>query len=137
MRHRPGIHFKSAFLAVVIVQALHSLEDYVFQLWSVLAPARYLTGLVFTNRAAAFIGINTALFLFGICCYWWPVRRGWPLAIPVAWLWVAIGLINGIGHPMWAMLMGRYVPGVLTAVLLLGLAVFLAQQTLDTSRGRY
>ncbi len=36
---------KNAFLALIVVQALHSIEEYVFQLWATFPPARFLTGL--------------------------------------------------------------------------------------------
>jgi hypothetical protein len=56
------------------------------------------------------------------------VRRGWPSAIPLAWVWVTIQLINGVGHPLWSLRQGGYTPGVATAPLLLILALYLAHQ---------
>ncbi|MFN8580192.1 MAG: hypothetical protein U0163_04340 [Gemmatimonadaceae bacterium] len=45
----------------------------------------------------------------------------------MAWFWVAIELVNGMGHPLWAIRQGGYVPGVLTAPLLLVLAVMVGR----------
>jgi hypothetical protein len=41
---------------------------------------------------------------------------------------VVIETINGIGHPFWSLRQGGYTPGVLTAPLLLVLAIHLARQ---------
>jgi uncharacterized membrane protein HdeD (DUF308 family) len=45
------------------------------------------------------IALNAALILFGVWCFLFPIRRGWPSAALVAWLWVCVEVINGIGHP--------------------------------------
>ena len=79
---------KNAFLALIIVQALHSIEEYVFQLWVTFPPARFLTGLVAADLEAGFIAINASVVALGFCCYWWPVRRHWGSAAPIAWLCV-------------------------------------------------
>ena len=55
------------------------------------------------------------------------MRRGWPSAAYLAWFWVAVQLINGIGHPLWTLRQGGYTPGVATAPLLLILAIYLAR----------
>jgi len=34
-----------AFLALIVAQAAHSIEEYVFRLFEVLAPARFISGL--------------------------------------------------------------------------------------------
>ncbi len=55
-------------------------------------------------------------------------RRAWPIARSIAWLWVVVEIINGIVHPLWALRVGGYAPGVATAPLLLILALYLARQ---------
>lgn len=72
--------------------------------------------------------INMSLFAFGLRCVLWPVRRGWPVEVFLAWIWVVIELINGIGHPLWSLREGAYTPGLGTAPILLALAVYLAHQ---------
>jgi hypothetical protein len=54
--------------------------------------------------------------------------RGWPVAVSLAWFWVAIEIINGIVHPLWSLREGGYTPGLATAPILLLLAVYLAHQ---------
>jgi hypothetical protein len=41
---------------------------------------------------------------------------------------VTIELVNGVGHPLWSLFLLRYTPGVLTAPVLLMLALYLAVQ---------
>ena len=114
------------FLALIGVQALHSLEEYLFRLWETFPPAEFLTGLVSDDLERGFIVINLSLIALGIWCYWWPVRRRWAWATPIAWLWVAVELVNGIGHPAWSVMQGGYTPGLVTSLMLLPLALLLA-----------
>jgi len=120
--------FQATFGTLVLAQAAHSMEEYVGQLWESFPPARFLTGLISQDLERGFIVINVSLVAFGLWCFLWPVRRGWLSAVPLAWVWVGVEVINGIGHPLWTLRQGRYTPGVATALLLLVLAVYLALQ---------
>ena len=115
-----------AFLVLVVVQAAHSLEEYTFELYEVFPPARFASGLVSSDLATGFAVLNTLIVIFGIWCYAIPVRSGWPSARPLAWLWVTVSLVNGIGHPFMALLAGGYFPGVATAPFLFVVATVLA-----------
>ncbi|HSU14085.1 HXXEE domain-containing protein [Longimicrobium sp.] len=117
---------RAAFLALVTVQALHSAEEYAFRLYDVFPPARFVSGLVSGDPQRGFAIFNLALVAFGFGCWLVPVRRGWPSAIPLAWLWVGIEMLNGVGHPAWSLARGGYTPGVATALVLLPLALLLA-----------
>jgi hypothetical protein len=44
------------------------------------------------------------------------------------WFWIVIETINGVVHPLWSVLQGGYTPGVLTAPVLLVLAISLGRQ---------
>jgi hypothetical protein len=125
------------FLGLVVTQAAHSLEEYAGRLYDVFPPARFVSGLFSTDLQRGFVIFNVLLVAFGVWCLGWPVRRGWPVARPLAWGWVAIELLNGIGHPLWSLRAGAYTPGVATAPLLLLLALYLAAQlTLTSAAGR-
>jgi hypothetical protein len=87
-----------------------------------------VSGLISQDLERGFLIFNGLLVLFGFWCFLWPVRRGWPSAVPLAWLWVAIELLNGIGHPLWSLRQLRYTPGVVTAVILLIIALYLTRQ---------
>jgi hypothetical protein len=116
------------FAALIFVQAAHSVEEYVGHLWESFPPARFVTGLVSSNLERGFVILNLSLLAFGAWCCLWPVRRGWPVAVALMWLWAVIEIINGIGHPLWSLREGGYTPGLATAPLLLLLAVYLAYQ---------
>jgi hypothetical protein len=114
------------FGALVLVQAAHSIEEYIGHLWESFPPARFVTGLVSSNLERGFVLINVSLFVFGLWCFIWPVRRGWPVAVHLMWFWIAIEIINGIGHPLWSLREEGYTPGLVTAPILLLLALYLA-----------
>jgi hypothetical protein len=116
------------FITLVTVQAAHSVEEYVGRLYDVFPPAQFVSGLISTNLRRGFVIFNVALVLFGVWCYWWPIRRRRRSAAAFAWFWVTIELINGIGHPLWSLRERAYTPGLITAPLLLVLAVHLAWQ---------
>lgn len=116
------------FGALVIAQAAHSVEEYVGRLWESFPPATFLTGLVAANHEVGFLLINSALVAFGVWCFHWPVRRAWASAVPLMWGWIALEVINGVGHPAWSLRQGEYTPGVATAPVLLALSIYLAVQ---------
>ena len=119
---------RSTFLALVLAQVGHSVEEYFGRLWESFPPAMLLTGLVSSNRELGFVVLNASLILFGLWCAAVPVRRGWASASGLMWFWVVLETINGIGHPAWSLAQHAYTPGVLTAPLLLGLALVLGGQ---------
>ena len=116
------------FSLLILVQALHSLEEYRGRLYNVFAPARFVSGLISSNLELGFVVANVALVAFGVWCVAVPVRRDWRAARALMWLWVGIELVNGIGHPAWSLLRRGYTPGVATAPVLLVLAMWLARQ---------
>lgn len=119
-----------SFFALVLTQAAHSVEEYVGRIYEVFPPARAVSGLISQDLERGFIIFNVTLITFGLWCFIWPVRGHWPSAIALAWFWVVIELINGIGHPLWTLAEQMYTPGVATAPLLLLLALYLAHQLL-------
>ena len=113
------------FLVLILTQAAHSVEEYVFRLYEVLAPARIISGLVSGNLALGFAAVNAALILFGLWCYVARVRNGHRSGRNWAWFWVILEASNGTGHLLLAAGRGGYFPGAATAPLLLGCAVWL------------
>ena len=122
-----------SFLALIAVQAAHSVEEYAGRLYEVFPPARLISGLFSRDLERGFLIFNIGLLAFGVWCFIWPVRRHWAAAPVVAWLWVGIELVNGIGHPLWSLIQRSYTPGVATAPLLLVLALILARQLRTSS----
>ena len=125
-----------AFALVVVAQAAHSIEECVFRLFDVFAPARWVSGLFTSNHALGFAMANACLVLFGVWCYWARVRTSQPSARGFAWLWVCVELGNGISHVFFALLRGEYFPGVATAPLLIAASCYLGSTLLSREGGR-
>lgn len=106
-----------AFLVVVLAQAAHSVEEYVFRLWEVFEPARFVSGLLVDDLPVGFLVFNVSFVLFGVGCWALLARPGRPAARGVAWAWALLELGNGIGHALIALGRGGYFPGVGTAPL--------------------
>lgn len=115
-----------AFFALILAQAAHSVEEYAFGLYEVFAPARFVSAILSRDLATGFIIANLALLLFGLWCYIARVRTGHRSAQAWVWLWILVECGNGVGHPVMALVRGRYFPGVFTAPILLALSIYLA-----------
>jgi hypothetical protein len=120
--------FEITFIGLVGAQAAHSIEEYSGHLYEVFAPARFVSGLISNNPQRGFIIFNVALVTFGVWCFLWPVRRQWTSLAGLAWFWIVLELMNGVGHLLWSILDLRYTPGVATAPVLLIFALVLALQ---------
>ena len=116
---------RSAFLALIVAQAAHSIEEYFFRLFDVFAPARFVSGLLSSDLALGFALANLLLVSFGVWCYLARVRRDHPLGRGFAWFWAVLEFANGVGHSRLALSQG-YFPGAATAPLLLGVSTYLA-----------
>ena len=115
------------FGALVLAQAAHSVEEYIGRLWEYVPPARWLSGLVSSDLATGFLILNVSIFAIGAWAFLWPVRRNWPSARTFMWIWAVVEITNGLVHPGWSILQWTYVPGTLTAPLLLVLGLMLAR----------
>jgi len=122
------------FLALIVVQGAHSIEEYVFELYEVFAPARFASGLVSSDLATGFAILNVTIVAFGIWCYAARVRPGRTSAPGWIWPWILVELGNGVVHTTMAVVRGSYFPGVATAPLLFVLALFLATRLLRARR---
>ena len=61
-------HIQNCFLLIVLVQGLHSIEEYLGKIWEVFPPAALLCRLVSNNLETGFLIINIGLFIFGLWC---------------------------------------------------------------------
>jgi hypothetical protein len=121
------------FLAVIAAQAAHSVEEYVFRLYEVFAPARFVSGLFSTDLARGFAIGNVLLVLSGAaCCV--VVLRDRPAARSLAWFWALLEMGNGISHTFFALVSHGYFPGVATAPLLIGTSAYLMTRLTSSQR---
>ena len=118
------------FAALILTQAVHSVEEYAGGLYNSFPPARFVSSLISSDYRRGFLIANFIVLAVGAWCAMVPVRRGWPAARTVIAIWVCIEIVNGIGHPLWSLVQGGYTPGVATAPLLLALAILLARELL-------
>lgn len=121
---------KIIFLILVLVQGLHSVEEYIGRLWEIFPPARFIASLISENLETGFLIINIGLFIFGIWCWFFPVLRNYNYARGLILFWIVIEIINGIGHLFWALYEREYIPGVVTALILLILSIYLLRHLL-------
>jgi hypothetical protein len=123
-----GPGYPASFIALIAAQAAHSLEEYVGKLYLVFPPARLVSGLISDDLERGFVIANPGLVAFGVVCFLGPVLRQRPSATALAWFWVALETLNGVGHLGWSLIQLRYTPGVATAPLLLLLAFQLGRR---------
>ena len=110
------------FAALVAAQAAHSTEEYVFRLYDVLAPARFVSDSIGFDRPIGFLIANSALIGFGLWCYLARVRPGKGAWRGLAWFWALLEMANSIAHLALAAAAGGYFPGLFTAPVLAILA---------------
>jgi hypothetical protein len=125
---------RRAFALVILAQAAHSVEEYVYRLFDVFAPARFVSGLFNSDHALGFALANALLVGFGVWCYLARVRPARPGAHGYAWFWAGLEAVNGTSHVFFSMLRGGYFPGVGTAPLLLAAAGYLGTSLTSGSR---
>jgi hypothetical protein len=56
-------------LALIAVQALHSVEEYLGRLYAVFPPARFVSELVSDDLERGFVIANVALVSLGLLCF--------------------------------------------------------------------
>jgi hypothetical protein len=120
--NRPG---RIAFLALILAQTAHSIEEYSQRLYDVLAPARFVSGLFSGDLRVGFMIFNVLLVAFGLGCFFGSVLRGARSAREIAWFWVVLEFLNGCAHIVWAASAGAYRPGLATAPVLVTIALVL------------
>jgi hypothetical protein len=116
---------RSVFLALIVAQAAHSVEEFRYRLYDVFAPAGFVSTLVSSDPRRGFAIANLALVLFGVWCYVARVRPNYRSAAAFAWGWAVLELVNGLGHITFTIERGGYFQGVVTAPFLLMIAAYL------------
>src|SRR5258708_28349733 len=118
-------NIRTMFLLLVILQAFHSAEEFIFRLYERFPPMRLLYQDVPYLAKPAFVIFNASLVLIGLACfYFWvpPARKG---ARVVVRIWIILESLNVAAHLVWAGIVGGYVPGLWTAVLFMPVLIYL------------
>ena len=110
-----------AFLILICVQAAHSAEEIAGHLYRLLP---YFQPFGDDAELAFTIG-NGLVVLFGLWCWRYKVRPGDMSAAAWAWGWSFVELGNGVLHPVWSRAADEYIPGTITAPLLLASSAYL------------
>jgi glycopeptide antibiotics resistance protein len=115
-----------AFLSLIILQAIHSAEEFIFKFYEKFPPMRLIYREAPNLAKPAFAISNVLLFCAGMfCLYYWvrPARRG---AKTVIWVWIIIESFNVIAHFVWAVLIRGYNPGAATVILFVPVLIYLS-----------
>jgi hypothetical protein len=127
---------RAAFALLILAQAAHSLEEYVYRLFDVFGPARFVAGLFSSDTALGFALGNIGIVLFGAWCYATRVRPAHPSERVYAWFWTCVELANGLGHIAISIGRGGYFPGVATAPLLIAVSSYLGVRLMSAAEHR-
>ena len=125
-----GVRLRAAgaLVVAVLVQALHLAEEATTGFHERFPALMGLPAMSFP----LFLGFNLAWL--GIWCASVPgVRAGRPLAYFAAWFLAIAGVLNGVGHPAFAIAVGGYFPGLFTSPLIALAAAWLAVCLLSAS----
>ncbi len=90
-------------------------------------PAQILSGLISSDLQAGFLIINPGILIAGLYCWFFFIRHIHAISSGLIWCWIILEMINGIGHPDRALYIGKYTPGLITAPILLLLAIYLGR----------
>ena|ERR1044072_5472393 len=115
----------TAFLLLIILQAIHSVEEFIFGFYEKFPPMRALYREAPHLAKPAFTIANVLLILVGLICYYYWVRPARERARSVVWVWIILESVNVIAHFMWAILIRGYNPGLATVVLFAPVLIYL------------
>lgn len=131
---RFGLTSKGLFLGLALTQAAHSIEEFYFRLYDVLAFTRWFVGLISSNLAFGFAVGNTLVVAFMFWTYFRRVRPAASSAPAWLWGWALLELANGSGHIILAADAGGYFPGLYTAPFLLLISLALVYRLVHPVR---
>src|SRR2546423_5244032 len=97
---------QSAFLLLVIVQAIHSVEEFIFRFYERFPPMTFIYQNAPQLARPAFAISNALLFLIGLICFYYWVQPARKAANLVVWIWIILESSNVVAHIVWAVLIG-------------------------------
>src|SRR5215813_8790004 len=105
---------KVTFLVLIVLQGLHSAEEFIFKLYDAFPPMRFLYAGVPRLAQSAFIIFNSLLITAGLVCFYRWVRPGGRAGRTVVWVWTGVEMFNATARCIWAVMARGYVPGLVT-----------------------
>jgi hypothetical protein len=124
----------SAFLSLIILQAIHSTEEFIFRFYERFPPMRLIYQDAPHLAKPAFVISNALLFLAGLICFYYWVRPARERARTVVWVWIILETVNVIAHLVWAISIRGYNPGLVTVVLYVPVLIYLSHLMRRVSR---
>lgn len=115
-----------AFLLLIILQAIHSAEEFICGFYEQFPPMRLMYQAAPHLAKPAFAISNILLVCAGLVCFYrWvqPARKG---VKTIVWAWIAIESINIIAHLVWAIIIRGYNPGLATVILFVPVLIHLS-----------
>ena len=107
---------EAALVAMIVVQLVHGIEEFVFEFWNDFPPMRAVYGGAPALGKTVFVSFHTLLILFGgWCCV--QVRRGGLKGWEAIVAWVVIQGVTLAVHAAWFIVDPRYQPGLATTPL--------------------
>lgn len=107
---------EAALLAMIVLQFVHAVEEFVFEFWNVFPPMRAVYGGAPGLGSAVFVSFHALLILFGLWCVV-QVRRGGLKARQAIAAWIVIQGTTLVVHAIWFVVDPGYQPGLATTPL--------------------
>ena len=120
-----NINVRAAFFVLVILQAIHSGEEFIFRLYERFPPMRFVYQNAPHLAKPAFVISNVLLILIGLICFFYWVQPDRHGATVVVWIWIVTESLNVVAHIVWAVLIGGYNPGLVTGLLFVPVLIYL------------
>jgi hypothetical protein len=114
------------FLLLVILQAIHSVEEFIFGLYEKFPPMVFLYRNAPYLAKPAFVISNVLLVLIGLVAFYSWVQPARKEATVVVWIGIIVECLNVVAHLVWAALIGGYNPGLVTGLLFVPVLVYLS-----------
>ncbi len=121
--------------AMIALQLVHALEEFVLEFWNAFPPMRAIYGGVPGLGPRVFVLFHALLILFGVWCIR-EVRRGTVTSRAALSAWVFIQGITLAVHAAWFVADPRYTPGLATtplfAITIAGAIATLKRERIET-----